>query len=98
MIAKYGEEKVLAYYLKDKSEKRLQFILLSLRMRASKKYKSLKGKENLRDHMSDLELIFSMLGEASAKEITVKRDAQGFPENLQAAREGGTVAGNSNGR
>ena len=60
-----------------------------------KKYKSLKGKENLRDHMSDLELIFSMLGEASTKEITVKRDAQGFPENLHAAREGGTVAGNA---
>lgn len=60
-----------------------------------KKYKSLKGKENLRDHMSDLELIFSMLGEASTKEITVKRDAQGFPENLQAARDGGAVAGNA---
>ncbi len=60
-----------------------------------KKYKSLKGKENLRDHMSDLELIFSMLGEASTREITVKRDAQGFPENLQAAKEGGTVAGNA---
>src|SRR3989338_3432586 len=56
-----------------------------------KKYKGLKGKENLRDHMSDLELIFSMLGEASTKEIVIKRDTQGFPENLQAARDGGTV-------
>ncbi len=60
-----------------------------------KKYKDLKGKENLRDHMSDLELIFSMLGEASTKEIAVKRDTQGFPENLQAAKEGGTIAGNA---
>lgn len=60
-----------------------------------KKYKSLKGKENLRDHMTDLELIFSMLGEASTKEIAVKRDTQGFPENLQAAKEGGTIAGNA---
>ena len=48
-----------------------------------------------RDHMTDLELIFSMLGEASTKEITVKRDTQGFPENLQAAKEGGTIAGNA---
>ena len=60
-----------------------------------KKYKSLKGKENLRDHMSDLELIFSMLGEASTKEIAVKRDTQGFDQNLNAACEGGTVAGNA---
>ena len=60
-----------------------------------KKYKDLKGKENLRDHMTDLELIFSMLGEASTKEIAVKRNTQGFPENLQAAKEGGTIAGNA---
>lgn len=60
-----------------------------------KQYKNLKGKENLRDHMTDLELIFSMLGEASTKEIAVKRDTQGFPENLQAAKEGGAVAGNA---
>jgi len=60
-----------------------------------KSYKRLKGKENLRDHMTDLELIFSMLGEASTKEITVKRNAQGFIENLQAAQEGGSVAGNA---
>jgi len=60
-------------------------------------YKNLKGlkRENLRDHMADLELIFSMLGEASTKEITVNRDAQGFAENKQAAVEGGTVAGNA---
>jgi len=61
---------------------------------AYKKYKGLK-RENLRDHMTDLELIFSMLGEASTKEITVNKDAQGFVENKQAAFEGGTVAGNA---
>jgi hypothetical protein len=59
-----------------------------------KKYKGLK-RENLRDHMTDLELIFSMLGEASTKEITVNKDTQGFVENKQAAFEGGTVAGNA---
>jgi hypothetical protein len=58
-------------------------------------YKKLKGlaRQNLRDHMNDLELIFSMLGEAATTEITRNRDAQGFGENRQAAIEGGSVAG-----
>ncbi|MFA6187610.1 MAG: phage antirepressor protein, partial [Phycisphaerae bacterium] len=60
-------------------------------------YKKLKGlqRENLRDHMTDLELIFSMLGEAATTEITRNRDAQGFVENKQAAAEGGTIAGDA---
>ena len=58
-------------------------------------YAKLKGlkRENLRDHMTDLELIFSMLGEAATTEIARNKDAQGFPENKQAARKGGSVAG-----
>jgi len=58
-------------------------------------YKQLKGlkKENLRDHMDDLELIFTMLGEASTTKIARKKDAQGFVENKNAATEGGLVAG-----
>src|SRR3990167_9227978 len=61
-----------------------------------KKFKSLKNpKENLRDHMTDLELIFTMLGEASTTEIAKKKDAKGFPENEKAAIRGGTVAGNA---
>jgi DNA-damage-inducible protein D len=58
-------------------------------------YKKLKGlqRQNLRDHMNDLELIFSMLGEAATTEITRNRDTQGFDENKQAAIEGGSVAG-----
>lgn len=59
-----------------------------------KKFKRLK-RENLRDHMNDLELIFSMLGEASTKEIAVNKDAQGLVQNKQAANEGGDVAGNA---
>jgi hypothetical protein len=58
------------------------------------KFKQLK-RENLRDHMTDLELIFSMLGEAATTEIARNRNAQGFPENKKAARAGGTVAGNA---
>ena len=57
-------------------------------------FKRLK-RENLRDHMTDLELIFSMLGEAATTEIARNRDAQGFPQNKHAARSGGTVAGNA---
>ena len=45
--------------------------------------------------MNDLELIFSMLGEAATTEITRTRDAQGFPENKETAHAGGTVAGDA---
>jgi DNA-damage-inducible protein D len=57
-----------------------------------KKIKGLK-RENLRDHMNDLELIFSMLGEAATTEITRVDDAKGFQKNKRAARKGGEVAG-----
>jgi len=56
------------------------------------KFKNLK-RENLRDHMDDLELIFSMLGEAATTEITKNRNAIGFEENKETARQGGSVAG-----
>ena len=56
------------------------------------KFKGLK-KENLRNHMNDLELIFTMLGEASTTKIAKNKDAQGFVDNKDAAKEGGTVAG-----
>lgn len=60
-------------------------------------YKELKGleRENLRDHMNDLELIFSMLGEAATTEITRVQDAQGFDENRTTARKGGRIAGDA---
>ncbi len=58
-------------------------------------YKKLKGldRENLRDHMTDLELIFSMLGEAATTEIARNVDAQGFNKNKTVARKGGNIAG-----
>jgi len=60
-------------------------------------YKQHKGlaQENLRDHMTDLELIFSMLGEAATKEIAVRRDARDFDENKSAAKMGGKIAGDA---
>ena len=57
-----------------------------------KKFKGLK-RENLRDHMNDLELIFGMLGEASTTEIARNKDARGFDENKNIAKQGGAVAG-----
>ena len=56
------------------------------------KFKGLK-KENLRDHMNDLELIFTMLGEASTTKIAQNKNARGFKKNKLATKEGGNVAG-----
>jgi len=50
------------------------------------------GRENLRDHMDDLELLFSQLGEASTTRIARNKDAQGFHENKSVAKSGGEVA------
>ena len=60
-------------------------------------YKNLKDlkSQNLRDHMTDLELIFSMLGEASTKEIVVNTNPKGFTENKIAAKAGGKIAGDA---
>lgn len=63
----------------------------------SSEYKKVKGlkQENLRDHMTDLELIFSMLGEASTTEIVKIKNPIGFVENQKAAKLGAAVAGNA---
>ena len=57
-----------------------------------KKYKNL-NRENLRDHMTDLELILNMLGEATTTKITKDRDSKGFPKLKKDAHDGGAVAG-----
>ncbi len=59
-----------------------------------KKYKNLK-RENLRDHMSDLELIFNMLGEKVTTEISKREKPNTFDKNKQVAKRGGGVAGNA---
>jgi DNA-damage-inducible protein D len=60
-------------------------------------YKKVKGlkSQNLRDHMNDLELIFSMFGEASTTEIVKTQNPKGFIQNKKAAKQGGAVAGNA---
>jgi len=60
-------------------------------------YKQVKGlkSQNLRDHMTDLELIFSMLGEASTTAIVKTKNPKGFIQNKIAAKQGGAIAGNA---
>jgi hypothetical protein len=59
-----------------------------------KAYKGLtKKNQNLRDHMDDLELIFTMLGERVTTEISQQEDPETFEESRQIAKRGGKVAG-----
>ncbi len=60
-------------------------------------YKALKGleRENLRDHMDDFELIFTMLGERATTEIHRTEDSQGLPKLASDARAGGAIAGSA---
>ena len=58
-----------------------------------KTHKGLRKAHNLRDHMTDLELILTMLGETSTKTIAVQRDARGFHKNYKVAETGGSIAG-----
>ena len=62
---------------------------------STRQYKNLKGlkKENLRDNMSDLELVLTMLAEASTTDIAKSEQPQGLGENKSVARRGGNVAG-----
>ena len=58
-------------------------------------HSELKGlaRQNLRDHMTPLELIFTALSEEITKRVTIQNDAQGFNENYEAAQKGGDMAG-----
>ena len=62
-----------------------------------KKYKNFKGlkKENLRDNMTNLELVLNMLAEATTTEISKEKKPKNFNENKNIARQGGTIAGNT---
>jgi len=61
-----------------------------------KKFKSLKrDNQNLRDHMTDWELILAMVGEKATTDITISKDSQGFNECKDSALEGGTIAKNT---
>ncbi len=64
---------------------------------STKQYKNLKQlkKENLRDHMSNLELVLNMLAEATTTEISKEKKPKGFDESKIIAKQGGTIAGNT---
>lgn len=70
----------------------ITFAWAGLKIKDYKKLKSLK-KENLRDNMTNLELVLNMLAEASTTEISKKEKPETFPQNRQVARKGGGVAG-----
>src|SRR5258708_5854370 len=63
----------------------------------TKQYKNLKGlkKENLRDNMTNLELVLNMLAETATTEVSKKRQPKTFKDNKKVAKTGGTVAGNA---
>lgn len=65
----------------------------SMTAKGIKNYKDLGNPDNPRDHMSELELILTMLGEASTTELSKKENPDGFEENKIVARKGGNVAG-----
>ena len=60
-------------------------------------YKAIKNlkKENLRDNMTNMELVLNMLAEATTKEISENRKPANFVENKAIAHEGGSIAGNA---
>lgn len=62
-----------------------------------KQYKNVKNlkKENLRDNMTDIELVLNMLAEVTTKNLSIDRNPQSFKESKAIAKEGGTVAGNA---
>ena len=61
----------------------------------TRQYKKLKGlkKQNLRDNMSDTELVLTMLAEASTRDISRETEPEGFSASMDVARQGGEVAG-----
>jgi len=64
---------------------------------STREYKQLKSlkKENLRDHMTNMELVLNMLAEATTTEISRQKRPEGFDENKNIAQQGGTIAGNT---
>ena len=65
--------------------------------KTTKEYKVLKGlkKENLRDNMTNTELILNMLAEASTKDISAAVNPENFEESKKVAKQGGNIAGNA---
>ena len=82
-----------------KYERTLAQITQTLHTLLPEQYKDFKNlprkNQNLRDHMTDWELLFTMVGEKATTDITIARDAQGLDDNKSAARRGGQIAHNA---
>ncbi len=72
----------------------ITFAWAGIKTKDYKKVKNLK-KENLRDNMTNLEMVLNMLAETSTTEISKVKQPKTFPENRQVAHEGGSIAGNA---
>ncbi len=72
----------------------ITFAWAGMKTKDYKKYKDLK-KANLRDNMTNLELVLNMLAETSTTEISKSKKPKTFPKNREVARQGGRVAGNA---
>jgi hypothetical protein len=72
----------------------IAFAWAGMKTKDYKKHKNLK-KENLRDNMTNLELVLNMLAEASTTEISKAKKPKTFIDNRKVARAGGTIAGNA---
>jgi hypothetical protein len=91
---------LMANFAEHGIEKSVEFAVLTDTIlktwsgKTTQEYKTFKDlkKENLRDHMSKMELVLAMLGESATDELVNKHNPQGFDQNNQIARQGGTVA------
>ncbi len=72
----------------------ISFAWAGMKTKDYKKFKNLK-KENLRDNMTNLEIVLNMLAETSTTEISKVKKPETFNDNKKVAREGGTIAGNA---
>jgi hypothetical protein len=103
MMGQETRNKLTDYWSNNDIKKGDQFAILTniiheewsgLSVKSHKQIKGLK-QENLRDHMSDAELIFTALAELSTREIAESEKAKGFVPNEAAAHKGGAVSGNA---
>ena len=103
MTGQETRNKLTDYWKDSGVEKKDEFALLTNIIHEEwtgltvKKHKDLKGlkTQNLRDHMSEAELIFTALAELSTRQIAESEEAQGLNENAKAGKKGGAVAKNA---
>ena len=100
MTGQETRNKLTDYWKESGIEKTDEFALLTNIIHQEwtgltvKKHKELKGlqSQNLRDHMSEAELIFTALAELSTRQIAETDGAKGLPENAKASKKGGKIA------